>query len=92
MGLIDDIIKEPLGGAHRNIHDTIFNTEQYIKKTLRELSRLSINSLVEKRYQKLRLIGTHFEKKNPLAPQTPKISIKTLDAKTAPAELASLKA
>lgn len=57
LGLIDTVIPEPLGGAHRNIRDTIYNVEKYIVNTLSELKRLPINILVERRYQKLRSIG-----------------------------------
>ncbi len=28
LGLVDAVIPEPLGGAHRNIHDTVYNVEQ----------------------------------------------------------------
>jgi acetyl-CoA carboxylase carboxyl transferase subunit alpha len=63
LGLIDDIIPEPLGGAHRNIHDTVYNVEQYITRTLRALKRTSIDNLLENRYQKLRSIGSDFQKK-----------------------------
>ncbi len=57
LGLIDTVIPEPLGGAHRNIHDTVYNVEKYIVKTLRELKRTKIDNLLESRYRKLRLIG-----------------------------------
>jgi acetyl-CoA carboxylase carboxyl transferase subunit alpha len=57
LGLVDAAIPEPLGGAHRNVHDTIYNVEQYITKTLRDLKRLKIDSLLETRYKKLRSIG-----------------------------------
>jgi len=78
LGLIDDIIPEPLGGAHRNIHDTVYNTEQYITKTLRSLKRTNIDALIENRYQKLRSIGTEFQKKSPHKPAAPKIAIKSV--------------
>lgn len=57
LGLVDAVISEPLGGAHRNIHDAVYNVEQYIIKTLRELKRLKIDNLLEQRYKKLRAIG-----------------------------------
>ena len=62
LGLVDEIINEPLGGAHRNIHDTVYNVEKYIVKTLRELKNISIDNLLEQRYKKLRLIGSVTEK------------------------------
>jgi len=58
LNLVDVVIPEPLGGAHRNVHDTIFNVEQYIVRTLRDLKRTNIDNLLEARYGKLRSIGT----------------------------------
>ena len=57
LGLVDEVIPEPLGGAHRNLHDTVYNVESYIIKTLRELKRIKIDQLVDTRYNKLRAIG-----------------------------------
>jgi len=57
LGLIDTIVPEPLGGAHRNVHDTVYNVERYIAKTLADLKRTKIDNLLENRYQKLRSIG-----------------------------------
>ncbi len=59
LGLVDAIIPEPLGGAHRNVHDTVYNVERYIEKTLRELKRAKIENLLETRYRKLRSIGNN---------------------------------
>jgi len=57
LGLIDTVIPEPLGGAHRNIHDTIYNVKEYIVKTLKKLKSIEIDVLLEERYKKLRSIG-----------------------------------
>jgi acetyl-CoA carboxylase carboxyl transferase subunit alpha len=57
LELIDAVISEPLGGAHRNIHDTVYSVEKYIVKTLRDLKRTKIDNLLESRYKKLRSIG-----------------------------------
>ena len=57
LELVDTVISEPLGGAHRNIHDTVYNVERYISKTLRDLKRTKIENLLENRYKKLRSIG-----------------------------------
>jgi acetyl-CoA carboxylase carboxyl transferase subunit alpha len=57
LGLIDAVIPEPLGGAHRNLRETIYNVEQYIVKTLRDLKRTKLDNLLENRYNKLRSIG-----------------------------------
>ena len=57
LELVDTVIPEPLGGAHRNIHDTVYNVEKYITKTLRDLKRTKIDNLLDNRYKKLRSIG-----------------------------------
>ncbi len=63
LGLVETIIPEPLGGAHRNVHDTVYNVEQFIIKALRDLKRLKIENLLENRYEKLRSIGNNFRTK-----------------------------
>jgi len=57
LGLVDAVIPEPLGGAHRNLHDTVFNVEKYIVKTLRDIKRMKIENILDNRYSKLRSIG-----------------------------------
>ncbi len=57
LGLVDAVIAEPLGGAHRSHHDTVYNVEKYIVKTLRELKRTKVENLLQNRYEKLRSIG-----------------------------------
>ena len=58
LKLIDSVIPEPLGGAHRNIHDTVYNVEDYIVRALNELTRKSTEQLLDARYQRLRNMGT----------------------------------
>ena len=58
LGLVDAVIPEPLGGAHRNLHDTVYNVEKYIVKTLRDLKRTKVDNLLDNRYNKLRAIGS----------------------------------
>ncbi|MBP7051945.1 MAG: acetyl-CoA carboxylase carboxyltransferase subunit alpha [Phycisphaerae bacterium] len=58
LGLVDEIIAEPVGGAHRNVHDTVYNVESYIAQVLSQLQRMSIRDLVESRYRKWRSVGT----------------------------------
>jgi acetyl-CoA carboxylase carboxyl transferase subunit alpha len=57
LGLVDTIISEPVGGAHRSVHDTVHNVETYISKMLVELGRIGVSSLLEKRYRKWRSAG-----------------------------------
>jgi acetyl-CoA carboxylase carboxyl transferase subunit alpha len=58
LGLVDAIIPEPVGGAHRNVHDTVHSVETYIARTLAELKRASVSDLLEGRYRKWRSMGT----------------------------------
>lgn len=58
LQLVDAVIPEPLGGAHRNLHDTVFNVQQYITRTLAELKRIPTDRLLEQRFEKLRRIGS----------------------------------
>ena len=63
MKLIDDIIKEPLGGAHRDKEKTAKNLKEKLEKHLTELSKFSRKALVEHRYNKYRRIGEFKGKK-----------------------------
>lgn len=87
LSLIDDVIPESLGGAHRNIHDTIYNVERYIVKTLRDLKRTKIDNLLENRYKKLRSIGTTFEKPTRRKTDAVKPTKKTPERPTIPDRL-----
>jgi acetyl-CoA carboxylase carboxyl transferase subunit alpha len=58
LGLVDAIIPEPIGGAHRNVHDTVYNVETYVARTLAALQRVPIGELVESRYRKWRSLGS----------------------------------
>jgi acetyl-CoA carboxylase carboxyl transferase subunit alpha len=57
LGLIDAIIPEPVGGAHRNVHDTVYSVESYVAQTLTELRRMTTEELLESRYRKWRSVG-----------------------------------
>jgi len=69
LNLIDAVIPEPLGGAHRNIHDTVYNVEQFILKSLTELKRLKIDTLLDRRYRKIRSFGQNCVELTGLATQ-----------------------
>jgi acetyl-CoA carboxylase carboxyl transferase subunit alpha len=61
LGVIDDVIPEPLGGAHRD-HREMGNTlKTYLLRYLRELRDLPVDVLMEKRYQKFRRMGVFDE-------------------------------
>ncbi len=54
LGVIDEIIKEPPGGAHRNHQVTAIALKEAISRNLDELEKLSADELVEDRYRKFR--------------------------------------
>lgn len=61
FGIIDDIIAEPLGGAHRDHREVASSLKTYITKSIRELKTLSHEELLDQRYQKFRLMGRFTE-------------------------------
>lgn len=57
LDVVDDIIPEPLGGAHRNPTEAGHNLEHYIVPTLRRLKAMPIDDLLAARYQRWRRMG-----------------------------------
>ena len=58
FGLIDNIIDEPLGGAHRDIKKASSLIAQEIDDNLKRLREIEIDELIEKRYQKIMSYGS----------------------------------
>ena len=61
FNIIDEEIKEPIGGAHTNHAETAENMKAAIKNALSELSKLSVEKLREERYAKFRAMGRFIE-------------------------------
>ena len=61
LNIIDEEIKEPLGGAHTNHEETAENMKSAILNALNELSKLSVEKLREERYAKFRAMGRFIE-------------------------------
>jgi acetyl-CoA carboxylase carboxyl transferase subunit alpha len=61
LGVIDDVISEPLGGAHRDYHQSAARLKIFLMKTLRELLALPLDELVQARYGKFRRMGKFLE-------------------------------
>ncbi|MCL8607482.1 acetyl-CoA carboxylase carboxyl transferase subunit alpha [Proteus mirabilis] len=57
LGIIDSIIPEPLGGAHRHYQQAAEFVKKQLLADLTELNRYSKEELLEKRYQKLMSYG-----------------------------------
>lgn len=63
LGVIDEVVPEPLGGAHRNMEAAARNLKAALIRALDEVEKLSIPKLVEKRYKKFRAMGAYGEPK-----------------------------
>jgi acetyl-CoA carboxylase carboxyl transferase subunit alpha len=61
LGIIDDIIPEPLGGAHRDHREMANTLKTFLLRYLRELRALPVEDLLEQRYQKFRRMGVFDE-------------------------------
>jgi acetyl-CoA carboxylase carboxyl transferase subunit alpha len=58
LGIIDGIVKEPLGGAHSNFDAAAAALKEAVVEAFSELSELSAEQLVEERYQKFARMGS----------------------------------
>ncbi|KTD00647.1 acetyl-CoA carboxylase carboxyl transferase subunit Alpha [Legionella geestiana] len=56
-GLVDDVISEPLGGAHRNVAEMTEALKKVLISELQSLKRFSAAELVERRYKKFLAMG-----------------------------------
>ena len=61
LGIIDGIIKEPLGGAHRNFEEMAQNLKAAVVEEFKRIDKYSLRELLKKRYEKYRRIGDFFE-------------------------------
>ena len=59
FGIVDDIIKEPLGGAHGNPEEMAKILKRYLKKAIAELKEMNAEERIEKRIQKYSKIGQY---------------------------------
>lgn len=57
VGVVDEVVPEPLGGAHRNYEEASAKLKEAIVRHLLPLERLSANKLIAQRYDKFRKMG-----------------------------------
>jgi acetyl-CoA carboxylase carboxyl transferase subunit alpha len=57
LTVIEEVVPEPLGGAHRNHKEAAANLQAALLRNIEELSQLSQAELLERRYQKFRKLG-----------------------------------
>jgi len=62
LNVVDEIISEPLGGAHRDPQVAAEQAERWITQTLRDLKRFKVDNLIKKRMDRLRKMGQVTEK------------------------------
>jgi acetyl-CoA carboxylase carboxyl transferase subunit alpha len=58
-GLVDELLKEPLGGAHRDMESMSQSLRDLLKRELRRLQALPQKELLERRYQKWMAMGAY---------------------------------
>lgn len=61
LGIVDHVISEPVGGAHRDPAGTAAALQEWIVATLQSLRRLDVDRLLEDRYQRYRRMGRYLE-------------------------------
>jgi acetyl-CoA carboxylase carboxyl transferase subunit alpha len=61
LGVVDQVIPEPLGGAHRDHHQMAMRLKIFLMRTLRELTAKSPEQLLNSRYEKFRKMGVFLE-------------------------------
>lgn len=61
LGVVDDVIEEPLGGAHRDPPQMAARLKTYLLRALRELTAKPVDRLLELRYDKFRRMGVFLE-------------------------------
>ena len=57
LGVIDEIIPEPVGGAHTNPAQTAENVKEHLLKQIKKLASLSTSKLLAKRFEKYAAMG-----------------------------------
>ena len=60
-GLIDQIIREPLGSAHRDVDETARNIKQALIDSLETFEKMGLEKLLEQRYKRLTSYGEFLE-------------------------------
>ncbi len=61
LGVIDEVIREPLGGAHRDHHRMASKLKLHLRSKLRELVGQPLDELLQQRYEKFRRMGVFLE-------------------------------
>jgi acetyl-CoA carboxylase carboxyl transferase subunit alpha len=61
QGFLDEVVREPLGGGHRNHHKIALNLRKTLIKFLDELNKEDLEQMLEKRFQRIMDYGSFSE-------------------------------
>jgi len=64
LGVVDEVVDEPEGGAHRNYETAAANLGNALRKNLEKLCEQPVDQLLKKRYKKFRGLGNFAESKS----------------------------
>jgi acetyl-CoA carboxylase carboxyl transferase subunit alpha len=71
LDVVDEIVPEPEGGAHRDYDSAVENLGRALRQNLQDISKIPIDELLKKRYEKFRRIGIFTESKTTAASARP---------------------
>lgn len=71
LGVVDEVIPEPAGGAHTDVPETARRLKAAIVRELDRLAAIPVESLVDQRYRRYRSLGAYAEVATPAATPTP---------------------
>jgi acetyl-CoA carboxylase carboxyl transferase subunit alpha len=63
LGVVDQVIPEPKGGAHRDVKKQAENIDEVLQQSLQVLTTLTTDELVERRWEKYKQMGAYKESK-----------------------------
>jgi acetyl-CoA carboxylase carboxyl transferase subunit alpha len=59
MNVIDEVVEEPIGGAHRDARRASELLKEAVSRNLAEIRNTSTDELVKRRYEKFRKLGMY---------------------------------
>ena len=61
-GLVDEVLPEPLGGAHRDLDQIALTVRAAVQRHVEELSAIDTQQMLDHRYERIRSFGTYMER------------------------------
>ena len=71
LGIVDDIVPEPIGGAHNDLQTTAETLKLYLLRHLHEVAAFTVEERLRRRYAKYRAMGRFDENRPPSTPPVP---------------------